>query len=120
MVLVVEDNPANQQVAQLMLEHLGYEVNVAASGGQAVEMVAANTYAAVLMDCQMPGMDGFEATRQIRLRHPDRTLPVIAFTANVSADDRQRCLEAGMSDFLAKPVRVADLGEMLGRWIDKP
>jgi CheY-like chemotaxis protein len=118
-VLVVEDNPVNQQVAQLMLEHFGYTVSFASSGDEAIEMVEATQYAAVLMDCRMPGTDGYEATRQIRMHHPDDQLPVIAFTADASDSDRRRCFEAGMNDFLTKPARATDLDEVLSRWIQR-
>jgi CheY-like chemotaxis protein len=116
-VLVVDDNPVNQQSALLMVEQLGYAVDVASSGDEAIRMVAATEYAAVLMDCQMPGTDGYQATRQIRLDHSQVRLPIIAFTADVTLANRQRCDEAGMTDFLPKPVLVADLAAMLSRWV---
>ena len=128
-VLVVEDNKANQMVAQRMLEHLGCTVDVVDGGGAALEHIAARRYDLVLMDCQMPGMDGFEATRAIRSREsieagvdsrlqtPDSRLPIIAMTANVFAQDRADCMAAGMDDFLAKPVNVTGMQAMLDKWL---
>jgi CheY-like chemotaxis protein len=117
-VLVVEDNFVNQQVAKLMLESLGYSVNVVANGLEALHAIASNHYVAVLMDCQMPGMDGYEATRQVRLNEQssEMHLPIIAVTAHAMAGDAEKCAEAGMDDYLAKPVRLNDLQGMMERW----
>ena len=124
-VLVVEDNKANQMVAQRMLERLGCTVDVVDGGGAALERVAASRYDLVFMDCQMPGMDGFEATRAIRSRESieagaDSRLPIIAMTANVFEQDREACRVAGMDDFLAKPVTVASMQAMLAKWLARP
>ena len=117
-VLVVEDNPVNQKVAAMMLEKLGCRVDVAANGREAVEGLARIQYALVFMDCQMPEMDGFEATRLIRQQ--ERAwghIPIVAMTANAMAEDRARCLAIGMDDFLSKPVQSQDLAEILRRWL---
>ncbi|MGH9284034.1 MAG: response regulator, partial [Acidimicrobiales bacterium] len=117
-VLVVEDNPVNQKVAVLILEKLGYRPDVAADGAEAVAAVQAVPYDLILMDCQMPGMDGYEATSQIRRAEgPQRRTPIIAMTAGAMEGDRERCLAAGMDDYLPKPVRPDDLGVALERWI---
>lgn len=116
-VLVVEDNEVNQLVAREMVTKLGYQVDVVADGAEAVAATAAVLYAAVLMDCHMPIMDGFEATETIRTREVNtHRLPIIAMTAGALDEDRQRCLAAGMDDYLAKPVDYAALEEALARW----
>ena len=116
-VLVVDDNGVNQRIAVLMLERFGFGADVAADGLEAVEAIAGTDYAAVLMDCQMPGMDGYEATREIRRRLAGRRLPIIAMTANALREDEERCLAAGMDDFLTKPVTFEGLAQVLERWI---
>jgi len=119
MVLLVEDNPVNQRVAVHMLRRLGCEVECADDGVQAIARLTRTRFDLVLMDCQMPQMDGFEATRVIRDPTSavlDHDVPVIAMTANAFAEDRERCLLAGMSDFLAKPVVVAQLQSLIARW----
>ncbi len=122
LVLLVEDNDVNQQVAELMLDRLGYRVDVVADGAQALEAVKSRRYAAVLMDVQMPTMDGYEATARLRelerrdLGRDGRRTPVIAMTANALRGDRQKALGSGMDDYLAKPVRLDDLAAVLDRW----
>ena len=116
-VLVAEDNVVNQKVASRMLERLGYRVDVVANAKEAVEAVSRVPYDAVLMDCQMPVLDGYAATGEIRERHGDRRLPIIAMTANAMQGDRERCLEAGMDDYLAKPVQREVLEAKLRRWV---
>ena len=118
-VLVVEDHPVNRKIAQRMLAKLGYQVDLAADGHQAVAATRQTTYDAILMDCQMPGMDGFEATRQIRRQEQGRSrTPIIAMTASALAGDRERCLEAGMDDHLPKPVTGASLQRALENWLE--
>jgi signal transduction histidine kinase/CheY-like chemotaxis protein len=115
-VLVAEDNPVNQRVAMRLLEKMGCGVDLASNGREAVELVALRRYDAVLMDCQMPVMDGFEATAAIR-RATDGAgaLPIIAMTAYALAGDRDRCLAAGMTDYLAKPIDATELRSVLAR-----
>jgi signal transduction histidine kinase/ActR/RegA family two-component response regulator len=117
-VLVAEDNPVNQRVAVRMLERLGLQADVAKDGRAALRRLAAQPYALVLMDCQMPELDGFEATARIRAgERPDQHLPIVAMTASAMRGDRERCLAAGMDDYIAKPVRIEDLEAMLARWL---
>jgi CheY-like chemotaxis protein len=119
-VLVVEDNAVNQMVAARLLEKLGCRVDVAANGREAVEMVGLLPYDAIFMDCQMPEMDGFEATQEIRRREGSSVhRPIIAMTANAMRGDRERCLDAGMDDYVSKPIRKADLLEALERRLPK-
>jgi len=120
-LLVAEDNPVNQLVALRMLEKLGYRADVAANGSEAVEALMRIDYDAVLMDCQMPEMDGFEATREIRRRQsPAHRTPVIAMTAAAASEDRERCFRADMDDYISKPVRTDDLDRVLARWVPDP
>jgi two-component system sensor histidine kinase/response regulator len=117
-VLVVEDSPVNQVVAVRTLERCGCEAEIANDGRQALEALARRRYDAVLMDCQMPGMDGYEATAELRRREVGgpRT-PVIAMTAHAMKGDAERCLAAGMDDYIAKPMRRQVLADALARWI---
>lgn len=103
-VLVVEDNEINQRIVRRMLEFLGCEVDVAENGAVGLEMFNQSNYAIVFMDCQMPVMDGFEATTAIRSGSRAKDVPIIAVTANVLPEDRRRCEEVGMDEFLAKPI----------------
>ena len=116
-ILLVEDNPINQMIAQKMLEKIGLESTLAHDGQQALNMLEQNTYDAVLMDCQMPVLDGFEATRRIREQEALKTLPVIAMTANVMEGDREKCIAVGMNDYIGKPVVEAALKKTLARWL---
>ncbi len=118
-VLLAEDNPVNQQVALYMLENLGYRMDVVENGKQALSALNAAPYDLVLMDCQMPEMDGFEATRQWRAQEQaasSRRIPIIAVTANAMAGDREDCLACGMDDFLGKPFSRQALAAMIERW----
>ncbi len=118
-VLVVEDNIVNQIVVKRMLERLGCKVDVVADGTEAILAAFQARYALVLMDVQMPGLDGHAATRAIRAREGDgRHMPIVALTANALAGDRAKCIESGMDDFLAKPVELAQLERTLARWSD--
>jgi two-component system, sensor histidine kinase len=116
-LLVIEDDRVNQRVIELLLEKLGLECVIINNGEEGVAAATNEPWAAVLMDCQMPGMDGFEATRRIRQNLAGRPLPIIALTANAMAADRAACLAAGMDDFLAKPVRQDELQLCLERWL---
>jgi len=117
LVLVVEDNPINQMVATAMLAKLGYKPEVVSDGRQAVAAVARTQYAVVLMDCQMPVMDGYEATQAIRAGEGGGArVPIIAMTANALAEDRERCVASGMDDHLSKPVTQASLERALSLW----
>jgi CheY-like chemotaxis protein len=120
-VLVVEDSPINQIVAVRALERCGCRAKVANNGLEALEALAAEHYDAVLMDCQMPEMDGYEATLELRRREGHaRHTPVIAMTANAMEGDRERCLDAGMDDYVSKPMRPSELAQTLARWITVP
>ncbi|HUS61922.1 MAG TPA: response regulator, partial [Acidimicrobiales bacterium] len=117
-VLVAEDNEVNQEVATRMLRAFGYNVDVASNGLEAVQAVLGGRYDAVLMDCQMPVMDGYLATTEIRRQEPDdRRTPIIAVTAGAMRTDAQRCLDAGMDDYVTKPVSRDELRLVLARWI---
>ncbi|WP_278957434.1 ATP-binding protein [Aquipseudomonas alcaligenes] len=118
-VLLVEDNPVNQTVIEAMLRSLGYRVTLVGDGAQAVQRFDARRFSAVLMDCRLPVMDGYEATRQIRRHMPQNGTPIIALTANALQGDREACLQAGMNDYLAKPFKRADLERVLLRWLGK-
>jgi CheY-like chemotaxis protein len=115
-ILVVEDHPANQYVAKSLLESLECTVSVAGTGAEALELLGGETFDLVFMDCQMPGMDGYETTRRMRaILH--RYIPVVAITANAMVDDKQRCLDAGMDDFLPKPFNKSILSDLLCKWL---
>lgn len=118
-LLLVEDNFVNQKVALAQLQRIGYEVDAVSNGREALTAVLSQRYAAILMDCQMPEMDGLTATRLIRQMEEelDRRIPIIAMTANTMNGDRESCLNAGMDDYLSKPIRVDDLRNILHRWI---
>lgn len=119
-LLVVEDDRISQQVIQLLLAKLGLESVVLGDGQAAVAVALQEHWDAVIMDCQLPGTDGFEATRQIRRALQGRRLPIIALTANARAEDRAACAEAGMDDFLTKPVRQDALRACLQKWLERP
>lgn len=120
-LLLAEDNPVNREVAFGMLELLGCTARMVGNGREAVEAAATQSFDLILMDCQMPGMDGFTATQQIRRLEQDRHVsthtPIVALTANAMEGDRERCLTAGMDDYLAKPFTLEQLSEALGRWV---
>ncbi|KKA07391.1 histidine kinase [Pseudomonas ogarae] len=117
-VLLVEDNPVNQTVVEAMLRSLGFTVSVATDGAQAVRSAESLIFEAILMDCRLPIIDGYEATRQIRQLPGCGEVPIIALTANALQGDREACLAAGMNDYLAKPFKRVDLQQILQRWVN--
>lgn len=119
LILLAEDIPTNQKVAQLILRKLGYACHSVDNGQAALDAMGTLPYALILMDCQMPVMDGYEATRKLRQREAETgqpRLPVIALTANAMQGDREKCLNAGMDDYISKPVSTDKLHEVLARW----
>jgi len=122
-LLIVEDNRVNQEVALGMLENLGYRADVVDDGGGALRALAEKDYDLVLMDCQMPGMDGYEATRRIRESNSavrNRRVPIIATTAHALAGDSEKCLAAGMDGYISKPLRAAALEQVIEEWTGGP
>ena len=120
-ILLVEDNKVNQLVGSKVLENLGYDFTIANNGVEAVSAFRSGRYDAVLMDCQMPEMDGYEATAAIRqLEGSESHLPIIAMTAAAMDGDRERCMAAGMDDFITKPVRLEAVSTVLERWVAEP
>jgi signal transduction histidine kinase/DNA-binding response OmpR family regulator len=117
-VLLAEDNLANQEVALAMLRNLGVEAEVAANGVDVISLLERQQFDLILMDCQMPVMDGFQATAAVRAAEgPERHIPIVALTANAVAGDRQRCIDSGMDEYLSKPFTQDQLGDMLRRWL---
>jgi CheY-like chemotaxis protein/anti-sigma regulatory factor (Ser/Thr protein kinase) len=120
-VLLVEDNPINQMVAQKMLEKVGLKAVLANNGVEALNILKEQSFDLVLMDCQMPEMDGFDATREIRKQDirtlSEQRLPVVAMTANVMSGDREKCLDVGMDDYIGKPVQREHLETVLRKWL---
>jgi two-component system, sensor histidine kinase and response regulator len=117
-VLLAEDNPVNQQVAAAMIERLGARVDVAGNGKEALELLALLPYDLVLMDCEMPEMDGYAATAEIRRRNiGGRRIPIVAMTAHAMEGDRDRCLAAGMDDYVTKPVELSAIEAVVRRWV---
>jgi CheY-like chemotaxis protein len=118
-ILVVEDNPINQKILARLLERRGLTVDTVSNGRDAVGMVLNNHYLIVFMDCQMPEMDGYQATGEIRSHEGQRArprTPIVAMTANAMVGDRELCLRAGMDDYLSKPLTVPDLEGVLSHW----
>jgi CheY-like chemotaxis protein/HPt (histidine-containing phosphotransfer) domain-containing protein len=122
-VLVAEDNLVNQEVARELIEQLGYVVDIVGNGREALDAIAAKSYSIVLMDCQMPEMDGYEAATELRRREASRGgahLPVVAVTAQAMTGDRERVIAAGMDDYLSKPLNPDNLEAMLRKWVKAP
>ena len=122
-MLVAEDNQVNQKIAVTQLRKLGCTAEVAANGLEVMEMLPTMNYDLVFMDCQMPEMDGYEATRAIRRRERDHPncrwkvpMTIIAMTANAMQGDREKCLAAGMDDYISKPMRLSDIQRALAQW----
>ncbi len=118
-VLIAEDNAINQRVFRAQLEKLGYVCHIVSDGAAAVAALQQHKYDLVLMDCQMPGMDGYEATRRIR-ESGRLDVPIVAITANAMNGDRERCIRAGMNDYLPKPLQLSRLAEVLAKWVSGP
>jgi len=119
-ILVAEDNPVNCEIALRVLARCGYRADAVSDGRKALDALATRRYAAVLMDCQMPGMDGYQTTRELRQReNGSQHTPVIAMTAHAMDGDRERCLQAGMDDYITKPIRAEALAETLNRWVTR-
>lgn len=121
-ILIAEDNPVNQQVAMLLFKELGFTPDLVANGKQALEAFKKGSYEILFMDCQMPELDGFECTREIRKleAHTGRRIPIVAMTAQALEGDREKCIAAGMDDYISKPVTSKKLVEAMGRWLRDP
>lgn len=117
-ILMAEDNLINQKVGKLILQRAGFNIDLVGDGSEALEAHRANPYDVILMDCQMPAMDGFEASRQIRLLAQPQPA-IIAVTANALVGERERCLNAGMDDYLSKPFQAEQLVAVVKKWIAK-
>ena len=118
-MLLAEDEPINREVSQFLLENAGLQVDLAEDGEQAVELATRNRYALILMDVQMPKLNGLDATRAILSGGPNRDTPILAMTANAFEEDKQRCLEAGMVDHITKPIDQAQLHATLLKWLSQ-
>ena len=116
-VLVVDDNAVNRKVAALFVQRHGYDVEVAASGADALELLGSGTFSLVLLDCQMPGMDGYATAAAIRERHPEPRLPIVAVTAETIAEVRERDVDGMMDDVVEKPIHLDELGDVIRRWV---
>lgn len=115
-IMMAEDNPINQRVGKLILQRAGYTIDLVSDGNEALEAHRANPYDLILMDCQMPTMDGFEASRQIRALTLQRQPVIIAVTANALVGERERCINAGMDDYLSKPFQAEQLVAVVQKW----
>jgi signal transduction histidine kinase/CheY-like chemotaxis protein/HPt (histidine-containing phosphotransfer) domain-containing protein len=119
-ILLAEDNPVNQKVAEAILHKAGYPVTIVENGVDAVEALRSSSYNLVLMDVQMPEVDGIEATRKVReMEGNEQHTPIVAMTAHVMREDKERCLDSGMDDYIAKPIRPSELLDMVEKWIQE-
>ena len=118
-ILVVEDEPISREITQMLLEDVGLAIDLAEDGLQAVEKARSGRYASILMDMQMPKMNGLDATRQIRKLPGHQSTPILAMTANAFAEDKDRCFEIGMDDFITKPIQPEILYETLLKWLER-
>jgi len=117
-ILVVEDYPINQEITKELLEMMGCDVDVVDSGAEALEAVRRNSYDLIIMDIQMPEMDGYEATKEIRrIEGTTKHVPIVALTANALQGDREKCLSAGMDEYISKPFRAAELEAVLLKFL---
>ncbi len=119
-ILLAEDNPVNQKVAKRVLTHLGYQVDIVNNGVEAINAIAEKSYDLILMDIQMPEMDGLETTKYIRKQELESQLPpiaIVAMTANATDDDQNLCHDAGMNDYISKPIQIDKLKNMLQRFV---
>jgi len=119
-ILLAEDEPINREVALALLGDVGLVTDIAEDGVQAVKLARENAYSLILMDMQMPNMDGLEAARRIRQIETRPRVPILAMTANAFAEDKMKCLEAGMNDFITKPATPETLFETVLRWLKEP
>jgi len=119
-ILIVEDNQVNRMVAEKILRNMRFEPICVESGRECIDAVKSDQFDLIFMDCHMPDMDGFETTqviRQYEQRHASKAVPIVALTANTSAEIRQECLTSGMSDYVAKPIKMAVLQDVINRWL---
>lgn len=117
-VLLAEDNAFNQKVAVAMFKKLGITADIANNGAEVLDKISRTHYAMIFMDCEMPVMDGYEATAKIRTDENDnnKRIPIVAMTAHSSPEDREHCLNAGMDDYVSKPFKIDELQTVLARW----
>jgi len=116
-ILLVEDDTVNSQLFQMMLQRLGYRVDIAENGQEALNKLDHKDYHLILMDCQMPVLDGYATTRSLRSQPHHQETIVIGLTAYAMTEDRERCLEAGMNDYLTKPLKMGDLSLTIEKWL---
>jgi two-component system, sensor histidine kinase len=118
-ILIAEDNLVNQKLVSRIFAKMGYHIDIVTNGLEAIAAVHSQTYDLIFMDMQMPEMDGLEATRQIRRINSSELTPIIAITANSMADDREKCFESGMNDYIAKPFKASEIRAAIERWGDQ-